>query len=98
MSKLRDDLAAALNDGGPAYPHLHEGCQQVNKTEHWPGISILDWFAGQALVGNLASAEKELGGFPSAQSLAGACYEAASAMLRERERLRLEAASGKEPR
>ena len=42
------------NDGGPAFPHLHNSCQRINETEMFPGMSLRDYFAGQAMQGILA--------------------------------------------
>ena len=38
-----------INDGGPAFPH-NDAC-------NYPGMSLRDYFAGQALVGILANPE-----------------------------------------
>jgi hypothetical protein len=38
--------------GGPAYPVIQE---DMNGVEGGPGMTLRDWFAGQALAGHLAS-------------------------------------------
>jgi hypothetical protein len=44
------------NDGGPAFPMPHV-CNVNNGTMEWgeTGMSLRDWFAGQALTGALAN-------------------------------------------
>jgi hypothetical protein len=37
------------NDGGPAFPMTGEGCH--NPLYSQPGMTLRDWFAGQALAG-----------------------------------------------
>jgi hypothetical protein len=63
-----------MNDGGPAFPISRE-----NESWHSPGMSLRDWFAGQALAGILS-------GLPVGKEvpdpwLARECYRAADAML-----------------
>lgn len=78
-------------DGGPAFPMWTEDMP----VEGSPGMTLRDWFAGQALAGWLASFDKEVSesynGEPRAwnqhqQEVARACYGYADAMLRERDR------------
>ena len=40
------------NDGGPAFPHV-----ATDRSCATPGMSLCDWFAGQALAGILAGGE-----------------------------------------
>ena len=63
-----------LNDGGPAFPHPHEDYRGQR------GMSLRDWFAGQAL--EKASAPRSL----SADDIAKRAYYIADAMLAEREK------------
>ena len=63
------------NDGGPAYPSLRETGESAGR-----GMSLRDWFAGQALSGILAS-ERDAG----APDLAREAYLYADAMLAARE-------------
>jgi len=61
-----------INDGGPAFPrHAYDGHD---------GMTLRDWFAGQALAG--ISAQYGTG---DAAMIAVECYEHADAMLRARE-------------
>jgi hypothetical protein len=43
----------------PAFPQNPVGCENDGswETQPFPGMSLRDWFAGQALVGFLANAE-----------------------------------------
>lgn len=76
------------DDGGPAFPDpapLHEAA---------PGMSLRDWFAGQALVGWLSGPcsgevledyDNDADGFREhQQQVAVTCYGYADAMLAER--------------
>ena len=68
------------DDGGPASPaFLPEGADS-----YFPGKSLRDWFAGQALVGNLANHECVWKEYPG--DIAKDCYALADAMLAEREK------------
>ena len=65
-------MADRADGGGPAFP-----------VEEWdaPGMTLRDWFAGQALVGIAPGIVEHRG---SAQLGAGVAYEFADAMLAER--------------
>jgi hypothetical protein len=71
-----------INDGGPAFPHRaiahyvsdgKSGAEPVFTTEG--GMTLRDWFAGQALAGMVPEAAK---------NKAEAAYAIADAMLAER--------------
>ncbi len=82
-----------MNDGGPAFPQEHWGNQQILM----PGLSIRDWFAGQALKGLLADPNTGNGpdiGEVLARRFAAAGYFYADAMLKERENHVTHPASG----
>ena len=72
----------------PAFPETRE-----HLSESKPGMTLRDWFAGQALAGTMANrdgrawetAAKRLGVEPDA-ALARGMYVMADAMLAERER------------
>ena len=68
---------SATNDGGPAYPVASDIYHGSGIT----GMSLRDWFAGQALAGFLACSEVS----GSADTLARDAYGMADAMLRARE-------------
>lgn len=61
-------------DGDPAFP-----CNSPDGVETYKGMSLRDWFAGQALAGYLAN-----NGYLS--QTAERAYEIADAMLKEREK------------
>ena len=70
------------SDGGPAFPH--DGEYAFLMTFH-PDM-LRDWFAGQALLGVLASTQVSNGGCGDIEELASIAYESADAMLVERRR------------
>ena len=78
-----------INDGGPAFPH-GEKHGDGSHFHSYPGMSLRDWFAGQALAGIFAGGyrTKEIqdmaSGTMGASTPAGACYALADAMLAER--------------
>lgn len=63
------------NDGGSAFPNDY--CNPSSQ-----GMSLRDWFAGQALAGQLANADSEI----NMTFLAKWSYEYADAMLAERKK------------
>lgn len=64
------------NDGGPAFPGP---CQHETRSDIHEGMSLRDWFAGQALTGLLAKDQLW-------SAVAGReAYEMADAMLKARE-------------
>ncbi len=67
-------MSAPFDDGGPIAASLHNGEVSVTPTG---GLSMRDWFAGQALAG--ASANSEC--VSSAAGLAKWAYAMADAML-----------------
>ena len=80
-------MSEQINDGGPAFPHGPLGDSITfddGRTSHqWPacaGMSLRDWFAGQALQGILAGT---LNG-DKPENWAKAAYQVADAMLKAR--------------
>jgi hypothetical protein len=69
----------AKDDGGPAFPRVGEGFG--NSLYDAPGMSLRDWFAGQALVGLVVNDETTSVHCP----LSARAYEIADAMLAARE-------------
>ena len=71
-----------VNDGGLAYPY--QG-QPMHRNGEWgqdceTGMTLRDWFAGQALSGSLGE-----GTWPiSDEDIAEGCYRCADAMIKER--------------
>ena len=82
------DIAARINPNDtPEQKELI--CEMIDVDV--PGMSLRDWFAGQALVGFLASpsnvdALKKSAGEDFMEALGGICYEFADALLAARER------------
>jgi hypothetical protein len=84
-----------INDGGPAFPRPSDPCPCIGDTGH-SGMSLRDWFAGQALAGMIApmiaadpvaiqrAADTDgfVGRFPD--YVANRAYEQADAMLAAR--------------
>ena len=75
---------SAHNDGGPAFPGIAlDGPHPPNgwvRAAESPGMSLRDWFAGQALSGLLADPEMNAPPEPVAK----VAYSYADAMLAER--------------
>lgn len=74
------------DNGGPAFP-FDAGDAQNDwyVTEQHPGMSLRDWFAGQAMTGWLASYSPE-DMAPVPEKVAKFFYSLADAMLAEREK------------
>ena len=68
------------NDGGPAFPVA------VDKLLVSEGMSLRDWFAGQALAGIMANAKLVGVLAVSKQDPASCAYEMAEFMMAEREK------------
>ena len=67
-------------DGGPAFP------VETTATPYAPGMSLRDWFAGQALAGCGRQWYDNTNGDDA--TVSRFCYEAADAMLASREVLK----------
>ena len=77
------------NDGGPAFPARKERyIAQELVVDYLPGMSLRDWFAGQALTGILPSTDNESGRSAFTETepdwIAQKAYELADAMLEAR--------------
>jgi hypothetical protein len=72
---------STINDGGPAFPRhaLEIKLPDGSVVPKDPGMTLRDWFAGQALAGLL------IGEWLSDKGVATLAYEYADAMLRARE-------------
>ncbi len=70
-------MSDKIDDGGPAFPTDNEA-QTGPNTYHWTGMTLRDWFAGQALAGALAN--------PNRSDEINACglYMVADAMIAAR--------------
>ena len=74
-------IMSTINDGGPAFPFQCQG--PTTAPEIYYGMSLRDWFAGQALAGILAAdSSTQSIGFVEAADLA---LGYADAMLKARE-------------
>lgn len=63
------------DNGGPAYPVPDDGSE---------GMTLLDWFAGQALVGLMTSQHTDANA--TEEAFAGDAYAQAAAMVAEKRR------------
>ena len=68
------------NDGGPAFPFIND---HTHPTTINHGMTLRDYFAGQALAGFIAAST---GRDVHSQPAARMCYQMADAMLAARER------------
>ena len=68
-----------INDGGPAFPNPSGDDRDNN------GMTLRDWFAGQALVGWIASTRDPEASEWDGTWWARKAYETADAMLKARE-------------
>jgi hypothetical protein len=66
-------------DGGPAFPQVGPSIYETID-----GMSLRDWFAGQAMVGIIKTADGATIRNWAIEKMAVDCYELADAMLRER--------------
>ncbi len=73
-------MSAPTNDGGPAFPSDY-----IPGTATTPGMTLRDYFAGQALAGIVLSPLGQ-GGRATYDSTARDAYNYADAMLAARER------------
>jgi len=67
-----------MKDGGPAFP-----AQRFDLAEHEHGMTLLDWFAGMALMGMMASRNPSSPKFTPEMD-AVYVYAVARAMIQER--------------
>ena len=77
-------MSSPINDGGPAFPNFKTD-PFSSKVEICPqgGMTLRDWFAGQALAGMLINYTTQKFGFCELTCAKGA-YEFADAMLSAR--------------
>ena len=70
-------MSAAINDGGPAFPDVQFTHNNGDTSFKNNGMTLRDYFAGQALAGMLADPDTT----ESPDVLARACYRCADAMI-----------------
>lgn len=68
---------SSINDGGPAFPAPVEPKTDWTLQDVTSGMSLRDWFAGQALAGAVQHQPCQ----PAANGMAQRAYELADAML-----------------
>lgn len=77
-----------IDDGGPAFPATVQGWNdRLSQSQN--GMSLRDWFAGQAVAGIMAMVAANAHDLPEPKGAVGAAMEAyrlADAMLAERAR------------
>lgn len=76
-------MSAPRKDGGPAFPYAFEHDGHANISGFAPGMSLRDWFAGQALQSYLAGRNLDHRESDPAVVAAG-CWKYADAMLATR--------------
>jgi len=64
------------HNGGPAFPITQTNPRNGVILEHWPGMSLRDWFAGQALTAALTLSPPVL-----PEQIAAVAYAIADAMM-----------------
>ena len=72
-------------DGGPAFPRDSFRDEEAGLLITQNGMTLRDWFAGQALMGQIASEAPDFVD-KDAEATAKRCYQIADAMLAEREK------------
>jgi len=75
-------MSNLINDGGPAFPDPLRADPSETIDDSQLGMSLRDYFAGQALVACMDSVFRDDG---SANDAAPLCYKWADAMLKARE-------------
>jgi hypothetical protein len=100
---MTDEATKQIDDGGPAFPHIATtrlattpgGEIEVRHTDSGSGMSLRDWFAGQALAGMLSdemlaetTRQGKAHGIQPESLIAVLAYKTADAMLAERAKVR----------
>ena len=75
-------MSKPTNDGGPVFPWTKS---VGDKSMSEGGMSLRDYFAGQALAGSIAVTLPHIGAGITADEYAASLYEMADAMLTARE-------------
>lgn len=90
---MRDgDVLMAKNDGGSAFPETSsrpdysEHGREFTNVSSSGGMSLRDWFAGQALTGIMGDSGMRPSNTEEFEHLAKRLYSLADAMLAEREK------------
>lgn len=72
-----------IDDGGPAFPNTPDMMQSANLGFDGAGMSLRDWFAGQAISTLINKCEDSYGAWTPSNVAAG-CYAVADAMIAAR--------------
>lgn len=73
-------MSTPINDGGPAFPlEVHMPYKKGGWKTQLPGMTLRDWFAGQALI------SEECRHFSKVSAMVSKAYEIADAMIAARE-------------
>ncbi len=80
-SSAGGDAMSAPNDGGPAFPISSSTGDPRDGVYCCNGMSLRDWFAGQALQSYLAGRNND-NRCTTSESVADTCYRYADAMLK----------------
>ena len=74
------------NDGGTAFPSEQSECQDNTWNQTFdPGMSLRDWFAGQALIGLMSDSGMRPSNLDEFDHMATRLYQVADAMLKARD-------------
>jgi hypothetical protein len=71
-------------NGGQAFPSVEYFDGNPSYTKD--GMTLRDWFAGQALIGEMRESGDDMDWLPRAELMAARCYKVADAMIKEREK------------
>jgi hypothetical protein len=74
-----------INDGGPAFPSTIQYFPDDKNANEEQGMTLRDWFAGQALAGMISGLDAKSEGSQAIKPIAAAAYDFADAMLAARE-------------
>ena len=79
-------MSEKINDGGPAFPVIPPEGRADGFPSPAEGMSLRDWFAGQALAGMWVGRESDFLRIesPAANDIARSAFKIADAMLAER--------------
>lgn len=82
-------MSSKIDDGGTAFPTIHGYVDSFGSLKQKStGLSLRDWFAGQALIGLMSYPGDEFSGNwhnnSSSQGVATRCYDLADAMISAR--------------
>ena len=73
-------------DGGSAFPSEQSECQDNTWNQTFdPGMSLRDWFAGQAMVGLMGDSGLRPSNLDEFEHMATRLYQVADAMLKARD-------------